>query len=113
MYIVVIAWFYVVALMAVVEAASSNGTLLGAFITFLLYGVLPLSIVLYIFGTPGRKRKLHASQLQERAEWETKKAEVAQASTEPDASGHASSAGDTAACTNAGDTPIAPVRKEA
>ncbi len=109
MYIVVIAWFYVVVLMAVVEAASSNGTLLGALITLVLYGLLPLSIVLYIFGTPARKRKLHAQHLQERAEWEAQNMQAAQPLAEPDASGHAASSSDTTA-----DHPaVPPVRKEA
>jgi mannose/fructose/N-acetylgalactosamine-specific phosphotransferase system component IID len=42
--------------MAVAEATSSQGSVLGAFFTLLLYGVLPLSILLYIMGT-GRRRK--------------------------------------------------------
>lgn len=58
MYRVVIAWGYVVVLMALVEALSSNGTVLGALFTLLLYGALPLAIVLYILGTPARKRAL-------------------------------------------------------
>lgn len=108
MYIVVIAWFYVVMLMAVVEAASSNGTVLGAFITFVLYGLLPLSIVLYIFGTPARKRKLRAQQLQERAAWEAQASPAAQGSVQPDASGHAAGAADG----TGEDAAIAPVRKK-
>jgi mannose/fructose/N-acetylgalactosamine-specific phosphotransferase system component IID len=56
MYVIAIAWGYVVLLMAVAEALSSQGTVVGAVFTFLLYGVLPLSIVLYIMGTPARKR---------------------------------------------------------
>ena len=36
MYLVPIAWLYVTVMMAVVEANSPNGTLLGALITFLL-----------------------------------------------------------------------------
>ena len=48
MYLVAIAWGYVVLMMAVVEATGSNGTWLGAVFTLLLYGVLPLSIVLYL-----------------------------------------------------------------
>ncbi len=55
-YVVVIAWLYVVLMMAVAEALSSQGTALGAVFTFLLYGVLPLAIVVYILGTPLRKR---------------------------------------------------------
>lgn len=56
MYLVVIAWLYVVLMMAVAEALSSQGTVLGAVFTLLLYGLLPLSIVVYILGTPARKR---------------------------------------------------------
>lgn len=108
MYIVVIAWFYVVVLMAVVEAASSNGTMLGALITLVLYGVLPLSIVLYIFGTPARKRKLHAQQMQERAEWEAQAAQATRESTQPDASGHT-----TGTAGNTGEqAAVAPVREK-
>ena len=56
MTIVALAWIYVVLMMAVAEALSSQGTVLGAVFTFLLYGVLPLSVVLYILGTPGRRK---------------------------------------------------------
>ena len=56
MYLVAIAWLYVVMMMAVAEALSSQGTLLGAFFTLLLYGLLPLGLVLYIMGTPLRRR---------------------------------------------------------
>lgn len=56
MHLVGIAWIYVVLMMAIVEATSSQGTLLGAIFTFLLYGVLPLSILLYIMGA-GRRRR--------------------------------------------------------
>lgn len=67
MYLIVIAWLYVVFMAAVVEATSSVGTVLGAVITFVLYGLVPLSIVVYIFGTPARKRALHAQAMAERA----------------------------------------------
>jgi len=56
MYLVAIAWMYVVLMMALAEALSSQGTLLGAFFTLLLYGLLPLGVVLYIMGTPLRRR---------------------------------------------------------
>lgn len=56
MYLVAIAWIYVVLMMAVAEAMSTQGTLLGAFFTLLLYGVLPLAVLLYILGTPHRRR---------------------------------------------------------
>jgi hypothetical protein len=57
MYLVAIGWIYVVLMMAVAEALSSQGTLLGALITLLLYGVLPLIVLLYIMGTPLRRRR--------------------------------------------------------
>ena len=86
MHLVAIAWIYVVLMMAVAEALSSQGTVLGAVITFVLYGVLPLSVVLYIMATPARRQARRAAD--------------AAASGAPDGGGAA-----------AGDT-IAPVRKE-
>lgn len=62
MYLVAIAWIYVVLMMSVAEAISSQGTVLGAVITFVLYGVMPLSILMYIMGTPGRKRARQAAE---------------------------------------------------
>lgn len=55
MYLVAIAWIYVVLMMAVAEATNTNGSVLGAIVTFALYGVLPLSIVMYLLGTPARR----------------------------------------------------------
>jgi len=55
-YLVAIAWIYVVLMMAVAEALAPNGSVLGAIVTLLLYGVLPLAIVLYILATPARRR---------------------------------------------------------
>jgi len=88
MYLVAIAWMYVVVMMTVAEATSPQGTLLGAFFTFVLYGLLPLSIVMYLLGTPARRRVRRAAELRENA------------SAQPDGAGHA-----------AGDA-IAPERKE-
>ncbi len=56
MYLVAIAWMYVVLMMAIVEALSPQGTVLGAFFTFALYGLLPMGIVMYLMGTPMRRR---------------------------------------------------------
>lgn len=56
MYLIFIAWLYVVLMMAAAEALSSQGTVLGAVITFVLYGVLPLSLLGYILGRPARRR---------------------------------------------------------
>ena len=77
MYLVALAWMYVVLMMALVEAFSPQGTVLGAFFTFALYGLLPLSIVLYVMGTPARRR----ARL---AEADT----PAAPSVQPDGSGH-------------------------
>ena len=62
MHLVAIAWIYVVLMMAVAEAISSQGTVLGAVITFILYGLLPLALVMYILGTPMRRRRRRAEQ---------------------------------------------------
>ena len=56
MHLVLIAWGYVVVMMAVAEALAPNGTVLGALSTLLLYGALPLWIVLYVMGTSARRR---------------------------------------------------------
>lgn len=56
MILVAIAWSYVVLMMALSEAMSPQGSVLGAMFTVLLYGVLPLSIVLYVMATPARRR---------------------------------------------------------
>lgn len=88
MYLVAIAWMYVVLMMAVAEATSPIGTVLGAVFTFLLYGVLPLSIVLYIMGTPARRK--HRQKLEAEAANMTSSAAV-----DPDGARHA--AGDAVA----------------
>ena len=67
MYLLLIGWLYVVLMMAVVEAASPQGSVLGAFFTLLLYGVLPISLLLFIFGTPARRRARHLAEQAEQA----------------------------------------------
>jgi hypothetical protein len=62
MYLLIIGWMYVVLMMAVSEATSSQGSLLGAFFTFLLYGLLPLSVVLYLLRTPARRAQRRAQE---------------------------------------------------
>lgn len=62
MYLIALAWAYVVLLMALAEAMSPQGSVLGAFFTLMLYGVLPLSIVLFVFGTPYRRRARRAAE---------------------------------------------------
>ena len=65
MYIIPIAWIYVALMMAVAEATNSNGTLLGALMTFVLYGVLPIGLILYFMGSPGRKRAIREREKHE------------------------------------------------
>ena len=54
--LVALAWMYVVGMVALAEAFAPNGSVLGALFTLFGWGVLPLSVVLYILGTPARKR---------------------------------------------------------
>ncbi|MBW8844467.1 MAG: hypothetical protein JF607_05780 [Burkholderiales bacterium] len=62
MYLVALAWGYVALMMAAAEAVSPQGTIFGAFVTLVLYGVLPLGLLLYILGTPGRKRRRRTAE---------------------------------------------------
>lgn len=90
MYIVPIAWLYVAVMMSVAEATASNGSILGAIITFVLYGLLPVGLILYFMGAPGRKRAIRAREAAE-----------LQALGQPDTGGE-----------TATDTAVASVRKE-
>lgn len=56
MYIVAIAWMFVVACMAAVEATTSS--IVGGLGTLLLYGILPLGLFVWLVGTPQRRRNL-------------------------------------------------------
>ncbi len=60
--IVAVGWLYVALMMAVAEATSSNGSLLGAIFTLLLYGVGPVALMVYIMLTPARKRVRRARE---------------------------------------------------
>ncbi len=60
MYIIAIAWLYVVLLMSLTESSWVAGVA-----TFFFYGVFPLSVLLYLIGTPQRRRnrqRLEASE---------------------------------------------------
>ena len=86
MYLVVTAWLYVAVMMAVAEATHPGGTVLGAVFTFVLYGVGPVALLVYLMGRPARRAA--------RARRE------AAASAQPDGSGEAPA------------DPVPPVRKE-
>ena len=62
MHIIAIAWGFVVVLMAAAEATAPQGSLLGAFFILVGYGVLPLAVLLYILGTPMRRRARQAAE---------------------------------------------------
>jgi len=94
MWIVAIAWMFVVVLMSVAEAVSTVGSVLGAIVTFFLYGVGPLSLVMYLLGTPMRRKARRAAEAAEQAA-------LVAAAVQPDAGGLPS-----------GD-PVAPEGKEA
>jgi hypothetical protein len=99
MYLIAIAWIYVVVMMAVAEAQSAQGSVLGAVITFVFYGVLPLALLMYILGTPGRKRLRRAAEAAAQAQAQSP-ADPAAASVAPDGGGHPAG------------TAVAPIGKE-
>jgi len=61
-HVVAIGWGYVVLMMVLAEALGPSGSVLGALVTLLLYGVLPMGIVLYIGGTRARARARRARE---------------------------------------------------
>lgn len=86
LFLVVVGWMYVALMMAVAEANHPSGTVLGAVVTFVLYGVAPVALLVYLLGRPARRAA------RERRE--------AAASAAPDAGGETPA------------DPVAPVRKE-
>jgi hypothetical protein len=102
MYIIPIAWLYVALMMGIAEATHSSGTVLGGLITFVLYGVGPVALVLYLMGSPARRRAIKAREAAELTAAQTAavKDQVTieapdhsraheQESGQPDAGGHA------------------------
>ena len=101
MYLIPIAWLYVTLMMAVAEATNTNGTVLGALVTFVLYGLLPIGLLLYFMGTPARKRARLAAEAQEdQARAQAGAADDAAISVQPNTSSKPAA------------DPVAPVRKE-
>jgi hypothetical protein len=112
MYLVVIAWMYVVLMMSAAEASSSNGTVLGALVTLLLYGVGPVVLVVYLMGAPARNKAIKKREAEARASHLASAAQdakpLAPSAVEPDAGGHAPGGAEAIA----GDAGVAPVGKE-
>lgn len=55
-------------MMAVAEGMSTQGSVLGAIFTFLLYGALPIALVVYVMATPARKRARKAREARDEAD---------------------------------------------
>uniref|UniRef100_UPI0035B13A81 hypothetical protein n=1 Tax=Hylemonella sp. TaxID=2066020 RepID=UPI0035B13A81 len=101
--LIAIGWIYVALMMAVAEATSPVGSVLGAVITFVFYGVGPVTLLLYILGTPMRKKLRKQREAEELAAWQAAQQaqpSAAPASDAPDAGGQAAA------------DAVAPVRKE-
>ena len=94
MYLIVIGWLYVAVMMSVAEVMHPDGTLLGGIISFFLYGLGPVSLVVYLMGSPLRRKAIKAR-------------EAAEAAAAQPPSGEPDAGGETAA-----DATVAPVRKE-
>jgi hypothetical protein len=77
-YLVVIAWLYVALMMSLAEAFSTQGSILGAIVTLFLYGIAPITLVVYLMGTPARRKARRAKE----------ELETASRSAQPDAGGH-------------------------
>ncbi|MCV2349593.1 hypothetical protein [Paucibacter sp. Y2R2-4] len=99
MYLIAIAWGYVALMMALAEATSSQGSILGAIVTLFLYGILPISIVMYILGSGPRKAARKRAELAEQAAAMAQTA-APESGSQADSSHHAATAG------------LAPERKE-
>jgi hypothetical protein len=61
MYIVALAWIYVVLMMAITEHSVIAGIM-----TFVFYGVTPLSIILYLMSASKRKRQRYRAEKMQR-----------------------------------------------
>jgi hypothetical protein len=57
MYVIAIGWLYVTVLMAATEPNLTAGAL-----TFVVYGLAPLALLLWLFGTPQRNRSRRARE---------------------------------------------------
>lgn len=61
MYIVALAWIYVVLMMSITETSVVAGVM-----TFLMYGMVPVAIILYVGGSQRRKRRRHLEEIRRR-----------------------------------------------
>ena len=112
MYLVVIAWIYVVLMMSVAEATNTTGTVLGGVVTFVLYGLLPVALVVYLMRAPARNKALKKRRAEELAQHHALTGALPESqaapSASPDSSSHAASGAEAVAA----GASIAPMRKE-
>ncbi|WP_295984049.1 hypothetical protein [uncultured Variovorax sp.] len=105
-HLIVIGWLYVALMMAVAEATNTTGTVLGAIFTFLLYGLAPVALVVYLMGTPARRRAIRQRELEAQEAARRAAAEQARLASETPVSDLPDQRGEAAA------DAVAPVRKE-
>lgn len=103
-HLIVIGWLYVAVMMAVAEATNTNGTVLGAIFTFLLYGLAPVALVVYLMGTPARHRAIKQREVE--AQEAARRAATEEASSQGAGSDLPDQGGEAAA------DAVPPVRKE-
>lgn len=89
MYLIPLAWLYVALMMGIAEATHSSGTVLGGLITFVLYGLGPVTLVLYLMGSPARRRAIKAREASGMAGTPELPVVDEHESGQPDAGGHA------------------------
>jgi biotin transporter BioY len=68
MYMIAIAWLYVVLMMSITETSVTAGIM-----TFIFYGIIPLSVVLYIVDAPRRRKNRQYKLIQQQAAKQSKK----------------------------------------
>ncbi len=65
LHLIPIAWLYVALMMSAAEALAPNGSILGAIITFLFYGLLPVGLIWYFIGSSARRKAIRAREAAE------------------------------------------------
>lgn len=61
MYLIPIAWLYVAILVAIAE-----DTIVAGVLTFIFWGLAPLALFMWIFGTPARRRRQREREAMDR-----------------------------------------------
>jgi hypothetical protein len=104
MYLLVIGWLYVAFMMAIAEAFHANGSVLGAIVTFVFYGLLPTALAVYLMGTPSRRRAVKAREAEEALAAAAALAATA-GSSQPDTGSHPATAAEPGGVASMGKKP--------